>query len=231
VVERSISVIMAVYNNENSVQDSIFSILNQSYENFELLIMDDASTDSSYFKINNIAKQDDRIKVFRNKTNIGLTKSLNKLITLSKGNILARQDGDDISLPKRFENQINFLIEGEYEFCLTRAISIQTNKNIPNLSFYLPDKIVMNYKNPFIHGTLMIKKETMIKVGMYNEKFYYSQDFKLFKDLIASKVKYKYLNEFFYLLNTENNISKKFEDEQKYFFECAKNDINPKFSV
>lgn len=226
-VEPSISVIMAVYNNENSVQDSIFSILNQSYENFELLILDDASTDSSYFKINNIAMQDNRIKTYRNKTNIGLTKSLNKLITLSKGSLLARQDGDDISLSKRFESQINFLKDDDFEFCVTRAKSIQTGKNIPNLSFYLPDKLTMNFKNPFIHGTLMIRKETMVKVGMYNEKFYYSQDFKLFKDLLASKVKYKYLKESFYLLNTENNISKNFENEQKYYFKCAKNDINP----
>jgi len=227
VFEQNISVIMAVYNNEDTVQESILSILNQSYENFELLIIDDASTDSSYFKIDKMARQDFRIKVRRNETNIGLTKSLNKLIKLSKGEILARQDGDDISQPKRFESQINFLKDDDFEFCVTRAKSIQTGKNIPNLSFYLPDKLTMNYKNPFIHGTLMIKKETIKRVGMYNEKFYYSQDFKLFKDLLNSKVKYKYLKESYYLLNTENNISKNFQDEQRYFFNCAKNNINP----
>ena len=76
-VERSISVIMAVYNNENSVQDSIFSILNQSYENFELLIMDDFSQDDS---LNLVKKLNDkRIKLFSNNENLGLTKSLNIL--------------------------------------------------------------------------------------------------------------------------------------------------------
>ena len=114
-----ISVLLSVYNDEKNIEESINSILSQSYKNIELLVIDDCSTDNTYKVINEI--KDSRIRIFRNKDNQGLTKSLNTLIKESKGHILARQDSDDISLPNRLEIQYNELQKLQLDACTTRA--------------------------------------------------------------------------------------------------------------
>ena len=90
-----ISVIMSVYNGEKHIEDAIESILNQTFRNFEFIIVDDASFDNSLKIIQKYATLDNRIKVIRNLKNIGLTKSLNKTIKISNGDFIARQDVDD----------------------------------------------------------------------------------------------------------------------------------------
>ena len=110
-----ISVIMSAYNSEKHISNSIESILGQSYQNFEFLIMDDGSTDNTGKIINSYRKTDNRIKLFNNKSNIGLTKSLNFLINQAQGEYLARQDSDDVSNSKRFELQLNYMIRTTYK--------------------------------------------------------------------------------------------------------------------
>ena len=96
-----ISVLLSTHNNENSINNSIKSIINQSFEDFELLIMNDASDDTT---LKELKKFDDkRIKIFNNRSNLGLTKSLNLLLAKSSGKYIARQDADDISLKDRFK--------------------------------------------------------------------------------------------------------------------------------
>ena len=90
-----ISVLMSVYNDETYVSESIESILNQSYNDFEFIILDDGSTDSSPSIINKYADNDDRI-VYINQANLGLTKSLNRGLKFAQGKLIARQDSDDI---------------------------------------------------------------------------------------------------------------------------------------
>lgn len=208
---------MSVKDNQSSVSNSIDSILNQTYEDFEFLIIDDFSKDESYAVIKDYEKKDKRLKVFRNKENIGLTKSLNKLISMTKGSLIARQDADDISYKQRFSKQVNYFQESKYDFCVTRAESMQIQKVIPKYSFYLPARMVSSFKNPFIHGTLMIRREVLLEIGSYNERFYYAQDFRLFKDLLTKKKKFKHIKEPLYSLNMKNNISSLKKTEQKYY--------------
>ena len=87
--------------------------------------------------------------------------------------------------------------------------------------------MLLLYKNPFIHGSLLIKKEVLNNIGNYNESFYFAQDFKLMKDLIDEKYKVGILNKVLYKLNMENNISTIYADEQKYFADCAKKGVLP----
>ena len=94
--------IMSIYNNERTLKSSINSILEQTYQDFELLIMDDNSTDKSYDILKEYESKDSRIRIFRNEKNLGLTKSLNILIANSQGDFIARQDGDDKSHKLRF---------------------------------------------------------------------------------------------------------------------------------
>lgn len=215
-------------NNESSVAESIESILNQTYENFEFLILDDFSSDDTFKIIKEYEKIDDRIKIFKNNSNLGLTKSLNILISNSRGSLIARQDGDDVSYKNRFKKQIYYLQNSDYDFCVSRAKTQQGGKVLPNFSYYIPSVLVSNFKNPFVHGTLMIKKETLLEIGSYNESYYYAQDFKLFKDLLNKNKKFKYIKEPLYRLNTRNNISTLKKTEQDFYSNLVKRNQHPK---
>ena len=222
-----ISVIMSTYNSEETIKNSIESIISQSYQNFELLIIDDASTDSTLNKIQLYQEKYKNIRIYENKKNIGLTKCLNILLEKTKGDYIARQDDDDISINTRLENQLKIIKSKNLDFCTTRAITSPGGRSRPNLSFYLPQKVLINYKNPFVHGTLMIKKNTITEIGGYDENFYYSQDYKLMYDLIKKGYKFKTLREKLYILNTENNLSELKKKEQHYYATCVKNKIKP----
>lgn len=222
-----ISVVMSCYNNESSISSSIESILSQSYENFELLIMDDNSEDETYTIIKKYKANDNRVKIFQNNKNIGLTKSLNILIKNSKGSYIARQDADDISYKARLEYQINFLNNSSFDAHTTRAKVKNSQRVVPKYSIYLPNKFVAKFKNPFIHGTLLIKKSVLFDINLYDEKFYYAQDYKLFMDLLNNNYKIKNSRKVLYELNIEDNISSKFRNEQEYFAKCAQNQTVP----
>ena len=222
-----ISVLMSVYNDENNVKLAIESILHQSYQDFEFLIMDDCSSDNTFEICKDYSKLDARINVYQNDNNLGLTKSLNKLLGFAKRDFIARQDSDDISLSDRFIKQINFISENRLDGSTTRAIVKNSLKVTPNKSFYFPKKIIMKIKNPFIHGSLMLNRDSLQNIGGYDEKFYYAQDYKLLKDLILNDYKLRILKEELYVLNLSDNISTKFKDKQKYYADCVKKDISP----
>ena len=222
-----ISVIMSIKNNEETLKSSIESVLCQTYQDFEFLIMDDNSTDNSAFILKHFEHQDSRIKLFYNKETLGLTKSLNFLINHTKGDFIARQDGDDISITSRFEQQINHLKAGKYDFCVSRAKNLQTNDIIPKVSYYIPKKLIFKIKNPFIHGTLMIKKETLLAQDCYDERFFYAQDYKLFSNLLKNNIKFKYIKKPLYFLNMVNNISNNHREQQKYFANCVRKNLIP----
>ncbi len=100
---------MPVYNAGPFLVEAIESIRKQTVKNFELLIVDDASTDTSWKIVRRFAKRDKRIKAYRNAINKGLVKSLNMLIPKTRGTYVARMDADDVSLPDRFARQIRYL--------------------------------------------------------------------------------------------------------------------------
>jgi glycosyltransferase involved in cell wall biosynthesis len=222
-----ISVIMAVYNSDSFVGSSIQSILDQTFDDFEFLIYNDGSTDATLELLKSFRDTDKRITVVSSSQNIGLTKSLNKLVQLSNGNILARQDADDISFPERLKIQYDRLISDNLDAVYSRAVRINNKTKIPGISHYFPKKILIKYKNPYIHGTLLIKKEVLEEIGYYDEKFYYSQDYKLAYDLQKQKYKIGNINRPLYKLNTSNNISTLHSEKQKYYADCVKRQIEP----
>lgn len=223
-----ISVIMSVYNSEKTIKKSVESIVNQNFNNFDLLIMDDASGDGTFRILQDLDKKYSLIKLYQNKVNLGLTKSLNILLGQTDATYIARQDSDDISVNSRLQKQFNYLKKNQVDALTTRAYIIGSNKKIPKYSYLLPNNLVIKYKNPFIHGTLLATKECIDKVGGYDEAFYYSQDYKLFSDLLNKNFKVKILNEILYGLNTKDNISSKFKEDQRYFANCVKKNLKPK---
>jgi glycosyltransferase involved in cell wall biosynthesis len=222
-----ISVIMSVYNSDSFVGSSIQSILDQTFDDFEFLIYNDGSTDATLEVLNSFRDTDKRITVVSSRQNIGLTKSLNKLVQLSNSNILARQDADDISFPERLKIQYDRLIRDNLDAVYSRAVRINNKSKIPGISYYIPKKILIKFKNPYIHGTMLIKKEVLKEIGGYDEKFYYSQDYKLAYDLQSQKYKIGNISKPLYKLNTSNNISTLYSEKQKYYAECVKRQIEP----
>ena len=116
---------MSVFNGENTLEESIESILNQTYSNLEFLIVDDQSDDKTYQILENYKNKDSRIKVFKNNENIGLTKSLNILLKQSNGFYIARQDADDISTADRLYKQIDRLNETNLILYITYLDQVQ----------------------------------------------------------------------------------------------------------
>ena len=222
-----ISVLMSVYNDEKRVSKSIESILNQTFQDFEYLILDDCSTDNTYEICNYYAKKNQKIKLMKNNQNLGLTKSLNLLISESNYELIARQDSDDESFKQRLEIQLKIIEKYNLDACTTLATIDELKGTRPFLSHLFPKKLIIKYKNPFIHGSLLIKKRVLENVGMYDEKFKFAQDYKLMFDLIRLNHKLKIINQPLYKLNLKDNISTRNIKEQNYYANCVKKEIDP----
>lgn len=218
-----ISVIMSVFNQEQYLQKSIDSILSQSYKKFEFIIINDGSNKNTK-KILELNKlQDKRIKVINNKKRIGLTKSLNIAIKKSEGEYIARQDSDDISYFKRFEEQLNFFKKNKKVImCGTNGILIDNNdsflKKIKNLeNNYEKIKKKLIYENQFIHSSVMIKKNYLLELKGYDEKFKYAQDYDLWCRL-SIKGFLTNINKILVKIRQHNeSITKKNKKEQNYY--------------
>jgi glycosyltransferase involved in cell wall biosynthesis len=173
---------MSIYNGESYLHDSIECILNQTYRDFEFIIINDGSSDKTQEIINKYAEDDIRI-VPINQDNIGLTKSLNKGILLSKGKYIARQDVDDISVPDRLENQIETFSKCPSLVLLGTWYSVEDSGGVI-MERCRPigdtDLRKLLYRcNPFCHSSVMFKRDAWEEVGGYRENMKTSQDFDL----------------------------------------------------
>lgn len=217
---------MSVYNGEKYLKESIESILNQTYTDFEFIIINDASTDNTA----TILKQynDKRIIIIENPENIGLTKSLNKGIQIAKGKYIARMDADDISLPERLEKEVRFMEEHpEIEILGTDYYEIDTNRkrliskvNIPETDEQIR-KVLFKY-NPFIHSSLMIRRDILNVIGYYDERFKASQDYDLILRILAKYKGHNLKEELIIKIIDLNSISFKRLKQQAYYSLKAK---------
>jgi glycosyltransferase EpsE len=178
-----VSVAMSVHNGEKYLSKSIESILNQSFTDFEFIICDDASTDSSREIIEEFMKKDERIVLIQNKVNLGLAASLNKCISLAKGEYIARMDDDDISMENRFKTQVDFLKNNsDISFVCGRVYLFDENGvwGESKVTKALTLENVYKYQ-PIAHPTVMIRKNVLNEVGDYTVAPYTKrgQDFDL----------------------------------------------------
>jgi len=159
----SISVVLPVFNDEKYLSDAISSILKQSYANFELIIIDDGSTDNSLKIIK--AFHDSRIKVIKHKSNKGLVYSLNEGISVSKGQFIARMDADDISNADRLATQLRVFEDNNVGVVCSNTISIdEAGKTTSSPWWPVSDKVVNDdllWTNPVVHPSMMIRKSLM----------------------------------------------------------------------
>ncbi|HJY11475.1 MAG TPA: glycosyltransferase, partial [Flavobacterium sp.] len=159
-----VSILMPVYNCENFIAASVQSILDQTHTNFELIIIDDKSTDRTVEIISSF--RDKRIKFFLNKKNIGITATLNAHLRYCKGTLTARMDGDDIAYAQRIERQVGFLEKNKQIDLLGSYYIIKKSGNIDNIIVrrQTDDKKIrfhMLFRNQFLHPAVMIKTKLL----------------------------------------------------------------------
>jgi glycosyltransferase involved in cell wall biosynthesis len=171
---------MSVFNAEEYLAEAIESILNQTYSNLEFIIIDDGSTDSSLMIFQKYAEEDQRIRIIINEKNIGLAKSLNNGIDISRGMYIARMDADDISLPDRFHKQVSYLddhpevyvVGGQFAFIGAPSNYISNHAIEKEL---LRWHMLLNY-SVIAHPTAMIRRQALVSAGNYPENYIYAQD-------------------------------------------------------
>jgi len=180
-----ISVVLPVYNAEKYIAIAIESVLDQTFSDFEFIIVDDCSTDASWEIIQKYSKRDKRIVALRNEVNLKGCNTLNKGLKLAKGKYIARMDNDDRCYPDRFEKQFNFMeshpevgiVGGSMELIDESGNLI--GKRTYNLSDSEIRKNIFRY-SPFSHPLVMIRKSVLDKVGYYNPDHAPSDDYDLY---------------------------------------------------
>lgn len=211
---------MSVYNTEKYLDQSILSILSQTFQDFEFIIINDASTDCSLSIIKKFQERDKRIKLVNNEENLGLTKSLNKALKKAEGNYIARQDADDISLTERLQKQYFFLERNKSIFlCGTDRVDIDGKEfTLKNRSTIITGcenvKKLLQKRNCITHSSIMFRNNGYL----YREKFIYAQDYDFFLNLLSNGLKLDNLDEKCVLYrNVSNNISVSKKNKQVIF--------------
>lgn len=185
----TVSVLLPVFNGASQLRASIQSVLDQTFADFELVVVDDGSTDETPAILRNIV--DPRMRVLTNTTNLGLTRTLNRALAEARGEFVARQDADDLSAPGRFEKQVAFLranltfqLLGTSGWRLSPSGRVTGSNDLPVTHEAIRWTSVTD--NPFLHTSVMFRRETIIaEFEGYDEQFLICQDFDLWSRIAA----------------------------------------------
>lgn len=219
-----VSIILSVYNEEGVLEECIESLLNQTYNNIEIICIDDGSEDSSREILKKYDSENEKINFVPNQKNIGLTKSLNKGIDIAEGKYIARQDADDCSLENRIEKQVQYM-EDNPEVFLTgqHSDTVRFYDEFGNLlKKFRPEKkkeLDLEERVSVIHSSIMFQNDSL----KYREKFRYSQDYDLYLRIKTDRGKIETLDdEILYKKIQLDSISSRNNVEQSYFREKAR---------
>ena len=185
-MSKKISVVMTVYNGEEYLEKSVCSILNQTYADFEYLIVDDGSTDNSLKILQEIV--DPRVCIIKQK-NQGQTSALITAIEQAQGELIARIDQDDYSLANRLIRQVEFMdANPKVVLCGSRWQELHNENLIHQKAHFVHSntdlKKAISCFNPFAHSSVMFRREAYLKVGRYNKNFSIAMDYDLFVRLM-----------------------------------------------
>lgn len=217
-VNPKISVVMSVYNSSAFVAEAIQSVLQQTFTDFEFIIINDGSSDNSEAIISSF--NDKRINYVVNEGNKGLIYSLNKGISIAKGDFIARMDADDVCDRARFEKQLNaFRNDSNLVIC---GSFIRTFGNgSENLIDYMPvshEQIISSifFTCPFAHPSVMMKRESLLKLEtIYREEYKHSEDYDLWSRLVFTGNTIN-IPEFLLNYRIHGNQVSTVHEEQKY---------------
>lgn len=179
-----VSILITTYNSADFVEDTVRSIMDQTYKNIEIVIVDDSSTDNTVKTLRKLSKEDERIKLFMNKKNLGVPKNMNKGINKCNGKYIAVLDGDDWAYPYRIEEQVKFMEEhtdivlssGYMDIC-NEELKSKTIRRYPLSDTEIREAMVRY--DPISHPASIWKREALIKTGLYNSNFPICMDYDL----------------------------------------------------
>ena len=194
-----ISAIMSVYNGEAYLKEAIESVINQTFRNWELIIINDCSTDSTGEILTDFALRDNRIKVHTNEVNLKLPASLNKAISLCSGKYIARMDADDICLPDRFEKQYKFMEENsDVALSSCRFMTVKNGVYASGGAGGRCDnealRAMLLVANPILHPGVIAKAEVMKKLN-YDTTLTCTEDLELWTRMVMENQKIQILPE------------------------------------
>lgn len=171
------SFIMGTMNSNSRIHHTIESIIEQTEKDWELIIVDDGSTDNTYEVLEAYSKKDNRIKVYRNEKNLKLQKTLNKAIQHTSSPYLVRIDDDDICHPNRLEKQLKFMNENEdYVICGSNAYLVENGIVWGERSHVeKPTKLDIYSGRNFIHPSVIMRTDIIKSLGGYNESSFYER--------------------------------------------------------
>ncbi|MDD5775246.1 MAG: glycosyltransferase [Candidatus Omnitrophica bacterium] len=181
----TVSVLMPVYNAAPFLKDAIESVLTQSFEKIEFIIIDDCSTDGSYDVLEEYGRRDPRVRICRNSRNMGIVYSLNKGIGLCRGDYIARMDADDISLKDRISLQVAAL-EADREIAALGTALRYIDSSGKDLGVTRRCFLESPYlsRTPLLHPTVMLRRELLDRYGLrYLERYRYAEDYYLWLQL------------------------------------------------
>lgn len=195
-----ITVLTAVYNGERYLREAIGSILNQTYKNFEYILVDNNSTDNTPKILNDYAQKDERIKIIK-ETRQSPACARNAGLQVAKGKWIAILDADDISHPERLEHQYIYMINHpNCYFLATEGILIgESSKKLKdiriNFKGFSQKDYFLNYGTPFVHSSMMFSKQKVLELGGYDENYKVLEDLELWLRVIYSGMEISLLRE------------------------------------
>lgn len=208
-MEGKISVLMGIYNCADTLEEAVKSIQDQTYTNWEIIMCDDGSTDTTYQMAAELAEKDSRIRLIRNERNYGLNETLNRCLGAANGEYIARMDGDDKCVPERFERQLKFL-ERHPEFNIVSSPMILFDENgvwgiTSAIEFPCSRDIVTG--NPICHAPAMMRKSCLDAVGGYTvgKRVLRVEDIDLWIKLYAAGYKCYNFQEPLYMMRNDQN--------------------------
>lgn len=215
-----VSVITPAYNSAEYVEECIESVLNQTYQNWEMLIVNDKSTDNTQSILELYTKRDPRIKLLNQKKNTGAAAARNKALELSKGRFVAFLDSDDAWKPKKLERQLQFMHENKYGFTFT-SYEIMNHKSLEKKKiFRVPEKINYNqYLRNTIIGNLTVIMDKEILGNIRVEVGYLEDVLTWMKYLRQGHIAYGLDENLALYRVTEKSVSSnKFKNAKRYFW-------------
>lgn len=208
VVSPKVSIVMSVYNSENHLSEAIDSILNQTLSDFEFIIVNDGSKDTSLDILKYYAELDDRLIII-SRENKGLAYSLNEAINLSKGEYLARMDSDDICFPERLEEQVSYMEKYNIDICGSWVERF--GSNIKTSTVKITDDLLdlqsqLLFTVCFFHPTLIAKRVVWSEFNLsYPVDFKFGEDYALWVKLIDLPIKISNIQKVLLRYRVENN--------------------------
>ena len=204
---------MGIYNCASTLDEALDSIYAQSFQDFEVILCDDGSSDNTFLKATEWADRHVNVVLLRNNCNQGLNITLNRCLSAAKGDLIARMDGDDLCSPERFEKEVRFLDEHpEYAIVSTPMYYFDDGGIFKTGDGYgEPDVSEFVKKSPFCHAPCMIRKEAFDAVGGYSvdKRLIRVEDYDLWIRMYKAGFKGYRLNEPLYYMRDDRAAVKR----------------------